>query len=59
MIVRKNAILIINNLKEVICSKNIIMKFRTDKKYFTRNRKQPFGEMILFMLNFVKKKFGY
>jgi hypothetical protein len=55
MIVRKNAILIVNNLKEVICSKSIVMEFRTDKKYFTRKRKQPFGEMILFMLNFVKK----
>lgn len=55
VIVRKNAISIIESLKEAIFSKNIIMDFRTDKKYFTRERKQPFGEMIIFMLNLVKK----
>jgi Transposase DDE domain len=42
-------------LKEEIFSKEIILKYRNSKTDFTRNRKQPFGQMLLFMFNLVKK----
>jgi hypothetical protein len=42
-------------LREVIFSDKIRLDYRMDKKYFSRNRKQPFGEMLLFMFNFLKK----
>lgn len=51
----KNSFLIVGKLKEVIFSKEIILKYRNNKTDFTRNRKQPFGQMLLFMFNLVKK----
>lgn len=51
----KNSILILEKLKEVIFSKEIILQYRNNKTDFTRNRKQPFGQMLLFMFNLVKK----
>lgn len=55
MKVRKNSIFIIEKLKEVIFSKEIILKYRNNETDFTRKRKQPFGQMLLFMFNLVKK----
>lgn len=47
--------LIVQKLKEVIFSEAIIQEFKMSDSDFTRNRKQPFGFMILFMVNFLKK----
>ncbi len=52
---RKNSLFIIEKLKEVIFSKEIILKYRNNETDFTRKRKQPFGQMLLFMFNLVKK----
>jgi hypothetical protein len=51
----KNSILIIKKLREVIFSKEIILDYRMKEQDFTRNRKQPFGGVLLFMLNLLKK----
>jgi hypothetical protein len=42
-------------LREVIFSDKIRLDYRMNKTDFSRNRKQPFGEMLLFMFNFIKK----
>jgi hypothetical protein len=55
MIVRKNSKIILEILREEIFSTKIILEFRTEKKYFTRNRKQPFAGMLLFMINMLTK----
>lgn len=55
MIIGKNSLLVLEKLKETIFSKEIILKYRNNKTDFTRNRKQPFGQMLLFMFNLVKK----
>lgn len=55
LIVRKNSLLVLQRLRETIFSDEIILKYRNHKKDFSRNRKQPFGEMILFMFNLVRK----
>lgn len=55
VIVKKNSYLILEKLREVIFSKEIILEYRTNKKDFSRKRKQPFGEMVLFMFNLVRK----
>jgi very-short-patch-repair endonuclease len=55
LIVSKNSLFILEKLKETIFSKEIILKYRNNKTDFTRNRKQPFGQMLLFMFNLVKK----
>ena len=52
---RKNSNLIINKLRETIISEEIILKYKNNPIDFTRNRKQPFGQMLVFMLNLVKK----
>lgn len=51
----KSSILIIKQLREVIFSKEIILDYRMKEQDFTRNRKQPFGRVLLFMLNLLKK----
>lgn len=53
--IEKNSLLVLEKLKETIFSKEIILKYRNNKTDFTRNRKQPFGQMLLFMFNLVKK----
>lgn len=55
MTARKNSLFIIEKLKEVIFSKEIILEYRKSETDFTRKRKQPFGQMLLFMFNLVKK----
>ena len=52
---KSNFDLIVQRLKEVIFSEAIIQEFKVSDSDFTRNRKQPFGSMILFMVNFLKK----
>lgn len=52
---RKNSNLILNKLRETIFSEEIILKYKNNPIDFTRNRKQPFGQMLVFMLNLVKK----
>ena len=52
---RKNSNLIINKLRETIIREEIILKYKNNPIDFTRNRKQPFGQMLVFMLNLVKK----
>lgn len=51
----KNSILIIKKLREVIFSKEIIADYRMREQDFTRNRKQPFSGVLLFMLNLLRK----
>ena len=51
----KNSLLVFEALKKEIFSGNIILKYRNNKTDFIRNRKQPFDQMLLFMLNLVKK----
>jgi len=55
MYIGKNALFVLEKLKQEIFSKEIILKYRNSKTDFTRNRKQPFGQMLLFMFNLVKK----
>ena len=55
MCIRKNSLFVLEKLKQEIFSKEIILKYRNSKTDFTRNRKQPFGQMLLFMFNLVKK----
>lgn len=51
----KNSILIIKKLRDVIFSKEIISDYRMKEQHFTRNRKQPFCRVLLFMLNLLRK----
>lgn len=52
---QKNSILIIKKLREEIFSKEIISDYRVNKQDFTRKRKQPFDQVLLFMLNLLRK----
>jgi hypothetical protein len=51
----KNSVSIIKKLREVIFSEEIISDYKMNKQDFTRKRKQPFSEMLLFMFNLVRK----
>jgi hypothetical protein len=51
MCARKNSNLIMDKLRETIFSEEIILKYKNNPIDFTRNRKQPFGQMLVFMLN--------
>ena len=51
----KNSVLIIKKLREEIFSEEIILDYRVNEQDFTRKRKQPFGQVILFMLNLLRK----
>ncbi len=42
-------------LRKVIESEELKEKYRTKSVYFTRNRKQPFVELVVFMMNFIQK----
>lgn len=55
MKVSKNSLLVIEKLKEVIFSEEIVLKYRNNITDFTRKRKQPFGQMLIFMINFLIK----
>ena len=51
----KDSFLIIEKLREVIFSKEIISDYRMNQQDFTRNRKQPFCRILLFMANLLRK----
>jgi hypothetical protein len=55
MTTRKNALRILEILRKVIYSDTIIEDYRMNRTDFSRTRKQPFGDMLLFMINFLKK----
>ena len=42
-------------LREIIFSEQIISDYRMNEKDFTRKRKQPFGSVLLFMFNLLRK----
>lgn len=50
-----NSVLIVEKLKKIIFSDEIILKYKMNKVDFTRKRKQPFGCVLLFMLNLLRK----
>lgn len=52
---KKNSFFVLETLREAIFSDEIILKYRMNKTDFSRKRKQPFGGMLLFMVNFLKK----
>jgi len=51
----KNSIIIVEILRKVIFSDKIRIEFRMNDKDFSRKRKQPFGEVLLFMFNLLRK----
>lgn len=55
MCIKKNSFFVLETLREAIFSDEIILKYRMNKTDFSRKRKQPFGGMLLFMVNFLKK----
>ena len=52
---KRNALRILEILRKVIYSDSIIKGYKMNKTDFSRVRKQPFGDMLLFMINFLKK----
>ncbi len=52
---KKNSFFVLETLREAIFSDQIILEYRMNKTDFSRRRKQPFGGMLLFMVNFLKK----
>jgi hypothetical protein len=55
MFIRKNSSVVLKLLREVIFSDKIKIEFRMEDKDFSRKRKQPFGEVLLFMFNLLRK----
>lgn len=55
MIVKKNSKIILELLREIIFSDKIRMEFRMGDNDFSRKRKQPFGGVLLFMFNLLRK----
>jgi hypothetical protein len=51
----KDSMSIINQLRKAILSEEIISNFKMNEQDFTRKRKQPFGQVLLFMLNLLRK----
>jgi len=52
---QKHSILILERLRKIIYSDQIISDYKMNKQDFTRRRKQSFGDILLFMLNLLKK----
>ena len=52
---QKASISIIEELREIIFSETIISDYKMNKQDFTRKRKQPFGSVLLFMFNLLRK----
>src|SRR5690625_675139 len=52
---KKTAIFIFEKITTEIYSNSLKIEFRVSKEHFTRNRKQRFPILLLFMLNFLKK----
>ena len=42
-------------LKEELFGRDLMLTFRVNEQDFTRNRKQPFSHVLLFMLNLLRK----
>lgn len=55
MFIRKNSVCVLEILREVIFSDKIILDYRINTTDFSRKRKQPFGNMLVLMVNFLKK----
>jgi hypothetical protein len=55
MIVRKYSFIILNILRDEIFSDKIILDYKMNETDFTRKRKQPFGSVLLFMFNLLRK----
>lgn len=53
--VQKNAMKIIEKIKDKLCDEKYKVAHRASKKDFTRQRKLPFVSLVLFMLNVVKQ----
>jgi hypothetical protein len=51
----KDSISIIKQLRKVIFSEEIISNYKMNEQDFTRKRKQPFGQVLLFMVNLLRK----
>ncbi len=47
--------MILNEIKSMVFSENLILKYRVSQCDFTRKRKQTFHSTILFMINFLTK----
>lgn len=45
-------------MREKLFGKDLMLTFKVNEKDFTRNRKQPFSHVILFMLNLLRKSLG-
>lgn len=52
---RKGTLKILKRVSELVHSDKIIIDYRMNKTDFSRTRKQPFGDMLLFMFNFLRK----
>lgn len=52
---KESALKILEILRGEIYSDKIIVDYRMNKADFSRTRKQPFGDMLLFMFNFLRK----
>jgi hypothetical protein len=52
---RESALRILEVLRGEIYSDKIIVDYRMNKTDFSRTRKQPFGDMLLFMFNLLRK----
>ncbi len=55
MIVRKYSFAILNILRDEVFSDKIILDYKMNETDFTRKRKQPFGSVLLFMFNLLRK----
>lgn len=45
-------------MREKLFGRDLMLAFRVNEKDFTRNRKQPFSHLLLFMLNLLRKSIG-
>lgn len=55
MIIRKCSLAILNILRDEVFSDKIILDYKMNETDFTRKRKQPFGSVLLFMFNLLRK----
>lgn len=55
MIIRKCSFSILNILRDEVFSDKIILDYKMNETDFTRKRKQPFGCVLLFMFNLLRK----
>ena len=55
---KKTSIIILGLLKEKLFSSELLVSFRMKNRDFTRNRKQSFSQVLLFMFNLLRKSLG-